>query len=156
MQLILTTRFAEKIQKYRHTAEQHDCQFLPFVFSHNEQIHSEAVNFVCSQIDYKLGLVDGKTTPTKRNSIRKLRVRHISVATNRTASWNATRKITKMVLAPAILAPAVLTQSESQRLRRRCTLSTKPSRVERRKRLSQGQLDGGFLTEASAFYCDGE
>ena len=91
------TRLAQKIQKYRRTVDQHGYQFIPFVFPYNGQALLDAVNFVRSQIDHKLRLVDGRATSTRRNSIWKLWVRYISVVINRTASMNIQRKITMMV-----------------------------------------------------------
>ena len=56
------------------------------MFSHNRQIHPEAVSFVCSQIDHKHRLVDGQVTAAKRKSIWKLWKRYISAAINRAVS----------------------------------------------------------------------
>jgi len=72
-------------------------RFIPLAFSHNGPIHPDAVGFVCSRIDHKLGLVDDQATAAKRKSIWKLWARHVSAATNRTASRRIQRKITKMV-----------------------------------------------------------
>ena len=59
----LITRFAQKIQKYHRVANQHGYQFIQFVFSHNGQIHPDSLNFVRTQIDHKLSLVDGRVMP---------------------------------------------------------------------------------------------
>ena len=56
------------------------------MFSHNGQIHPDAVSFDCSQIDLKLRLVDGQVTAAKRKSIWKLWKRYISAAINRAVS----------------------------------------------------------------------
>lgn len=82
-------RFGQKLHKYCSSAEQHGFQFMPFIFPHNGQMHS--------QIDHKLRLVDGKVAAVKRQSICwRLWVRYISAVINRTAR-NIHRKMTKTV-----------------------------------------------------------
>ena len=95
----LNARFSsQKNSKYRGVAEQNGFEFMPFVFSHNGQIHPETVSFICRQIEAKLMLVDGKVSKSKKESIWKLWVLHyLSVAINKTASRNVLRKVTKMI-----------------------------------------------------------
>lgn len=48
----LNARFSsQKNSKYRGVAEQNGFEFMPFVFSHNGQIHPETVSFICRQIE---------------------------------------------------------------------------------------------------------
>ena len=70
---------------------------MPFVFSHNDQIHPETGSFICRQIEAKLMLVDGRVSKSKKESIWKLWVHHLSVAINKTASRNVLRKVTRMI-----------------------------------------------------------
>ena len=80
----LSTR-DEKNSKYRGVAEQNGFEFMPFVFSHNGQIHPETVSLICRQIEAKLMLVDGKVSKSEKESIWKLWVHHVSVTINKTA-----------------------------------------------------------------------
>ena len=93
----LNARFLQKNSKYRGVAEQNGFEFMPFVFSHNGQIHPETVSLICRQIEAKLMLVDGKVSKSKKESIWKLWVHHLSVAINKTDSRNVLRKVTKMI-----------------------------------------------------------
>lgn len=90
---------------------------MAFMFSFNGQFHPDAVKFVRFQIDYKLRLVDGKSTPAKINSIWKLCVRHVFAAINRTTRRNIQRKITRMVNASDV-ARRKATSSSSARAER--------------------------------------
>ena len=64
----LNARFLQKNSKYRGVAEQNGFEFMPFVFSHNGQIHPETVSFICRQIEAKLMLVDGRVSKSKKES----------------------------------------------------------------------------------------
>ena len=101
---------------------------MPFVVSHNGQILKETAAFICRQIEQKLMAVDGRVKQSKKQAIWKLWTRHISMATNKTASRNILRKITKMV-------------SDSNEQQRRTSASVLCEDPFRRQLLAQRSLN---------------
>ena len=68
----LKARFQQKNSKYKGVADENGFEFMPFVFSHNGQIHPETVSFICRQLEAKLMLVDGRVSKSNKESIWKL------------------------------------------------------------------------------------
>ena len=89
-------RYDQKMDKYGRIAEQSNLQFVPAVFSHTGQIHSEFRAFVKEQIKQKLVAFEGDAKASKTRSVMKWWSKCISMTIAKTASRNVAFKVAKM------------------------------------------------------------
>ena len=84
----LQYRYNQKMAKYAQVAQDNGFVFIPAIFSHTGQIHEKFLEFMSSQIKYKLELDDPEVQSSKIQGMLNLWVKQLSCVINRTASRN--------------------------------------------------------------------